>query len=207
MTDLPSALAPSSLREGAVVSFDDDTLVVTGGTIVDAIEKRLRAERTARPPRPAPSGTLLEGVPVLNRGESWIVPISFVPFAAADRSIAGESLRERAGELARSVTSACWFGHGEPIAVDLEESDRAYAAELRRTGARAASWWDDDGTALVLVSYEAAGDESATRAAVHVVPTGWVSTRRPTPPKKMPRIDLDWSWDDVVASGRREASE
>jgi len=103
MTDLPSALAPSSLREGAVVSFDDDTLVVTGGTIVDAIEKRLRAERTARPPRPAPSGTLLEGVPVLNRGESWIVPISFVPFAAADRSIAGESLRERAGELAQRL--------------------------------------------------------------------------------------------------------
>lgn len=199
MTGTSSALAPESLRDGAVVSFDRDTLVVSGGRIVDAVTARARTERIARPaPNPA---DLIEGVvPILRRGEAWIVPLSFVPAAAADRPIAGETLRMRAAELARSVASACWFGHGEPIDIDLDETERAYTAELRRTGARQASWWEVDGAGLVLVHYGAADDDSSTRSALHVVPAGWVSTRRPTPPKKMPPLDLDWSWVDVVAA-------
>ncbi len=192
-----SAWAPASLHDGAVVSFDGDTLIATGGAIVEAIENRVRDARATRPLPP----TLLDGaVRLLERGEAWIAPLSFVPFAAGDRLVAGERLATRAAELARGVVSACWFAHGDPVEIDVEAtgSDRPYADELARTGARSASWWDVDGTALVLVHYRDGG--RTERSAVHLVPVGWVSTTRPTPRKKLPRMDLDWSWGDVVSS-------
>lgn len=54
------------------------------------------------------------------------------------------------------------------------------------------------GSALVLVVYGEPVPAPATLMALQVVPSGWVSQTRPTPPKKLRGLDLAWSWADVV---------
>lgn len=190
-----SALGAASVRTGAVVSFSDDSLVVDGEAIVAAIEAQLTA-RTARPePR---DQWLLPMVPVLRRGSVWIVPLAWEPTDAAADTAAVDSvdtLASRATDLRSSVRSACWYRAGEAIGVDLapDSALRPYAAELVRIGARTAFWWDFDDSAVVVVV--SGRDQSLT--AIHVVPLGWVSERKPS--KKVPPMDLTWSWADVVA--------
>lgn len=190
----PTALAPASLREGAVVSFDGDTLVTTGAAIVEAIERKLREGAHGAP---GVSDRLIDGVPLLVRDRVWIVPLSSVP-AATTLVVAGEPLSMRASELAQSVGAECSYGHGQPIGIDLVQN-RPYVRALAATDARSALWWEMSDRALVLVRYRDVGERPSERAAIQVVPTGWVSTRRPTPAKKVPRLDLAWSWSDVVA--------
>jgi hypothetical protein len=194
-----SALDAASVRSGAVVSFSDDSLVVGGETIVGAIEEQL----TARAARPEPRDQwLLPMVPALRRGSVWIVPLSWEPTDAAADTAAVDGLASRATDLRSSVRSACWYRAGEAIGVDLapDSALRPYAAELVRIGARTALWWGFDDSAVVLVV--SGRDESLT--AIHVVPLGWVSDRKPS--KKVPPMDLTWSWADVVALAHREAA-
>ncbi|MFS0912091.1 hypothetical protein AB3M89_09890 [Microbacterium sp. 179-I 3D2 NHS] len=101
-----------------------------------------------------------------------------------------------------SIRSACWYRHGDQVSVDLSsdaEPWNRYVAQLVRTGVRRAVWWQFGDAALVLVVHGDPIPSPPTSMALHVVPVGWVSDRRLTPPKKMPPLDLSWSWADVVA--------
>ncbi|MFB7251419.1 hypothetical protein [Microbacterium sp. NPDC056234] len=203
--DLPTALTSDAVRDGAAVSFSGDTLVVTGDGIVEAVETRLlggtqQAERRDH--------WLIDGVPVLSRGEAWIVPLSWEPVRDGGRAAPDDVLRGRAHDLWMSVRSACEFRQGMQIGVDLRsESPRnPYAKELARTGVRRADWWAFGGFAAVLAVYGEPLPAPVSKVALHVVPVGWVSARRPTAAKKMPALDLSWSWADVVAFAESDAA-
>ncbi|WP_406247054.1 hypothetical protein ACI7YT_16595 [Microbacterium sp. M] len=107
-----------------------------------------------------------------------------------------------------SVRSACEFRQGMQIGVDLrsEAPRNPYAKELARTGVRRADWWAFGGFAAVLAVYGEPLPAPVSKIALHVVPVGWVSARRPTAAKKMPALDLSWSWADVVAFGESDAA-
>lgn len=194
-----TAVAPASMQTGAVISFSAETLVASGQEIVAAIESRL-----TRPMVPGAGRDLwlTRAVPALSRGSAWIVPLAWVP----DRpDHADPALRSRVTELWAAVRAACEYRHGAPIGIDVEGVDaarRPYPHELARTGARRADWWEAGDWAIVLVVYGEPIPAPISRMAVHVVPIGWVSERRSTPAKRMPTLDLAWSWADVVAAAR-----
>ncbi len=195
---LRAALAPDSIRTGAVISYDGDAGVVGGPSIIDAIESRLtnRASRIE-----SRDQWLLDGVPVLARGDAWIVPLFSSPPVAEIGSTAHETLAVRATELGESIRHYGDYLHGYPLYIDLPAAPaggRDYASELTRTGARRPGWWASEDSAMVLVYYGGPSPAPTTRMAMHVVPLGWVSERRPIKAKKMPLLNLDWSWADVV---------
>ncbi|MFS0912090.1 hypothetical protein AB3M89_09885 [Microbacterium sp. 179-I 3D2 NHS] len=186
---------------GAVISYSGETLVASGADIVEAASGLL--DRTSRSDRG--DRWLTDVVPVLARGSAWIVPLFSAPSSGDVDEEGRRTLDDRASELGQSITSACWYNYGEPLGVALvgrAEGGRIFASELVRTGAKDASWWAVGDSALVLVYYGEPSPAPKSRMALHVVPVGWVSDRRPTPPKKMPPLDLAWSWADVVALHR-----
>ncbi|MEV7619146.1 hypothetical protein AB0N59_03305 [Microbacterium sp. NPDC089321] len=189
-----SALSMESLRTGAVISFDGEQMVASGAGIVEA------AARLTAQPAAHRDHWLTAAVPVLARGHAWIVPLFWMPegddLAESDR----EALRTRASELGQSIISACRYAYGEPLSVDFAGSGgpALYAAELARTGAATGAWWAVGDHAIVLVYHRAHDGAPTQRMSLQVVPIGWVSERRPTKPKKMPRLDLAWSWSDLV---------
>lgn len=194
-----SALAPGSIGSGAVISYSGDALVVTGGRIIELVQAQL-LQRTSAAERH--DRWLAPGVPALSRGDAWIVPLFWSAPSADIAEPERKQLDTRASELGQDIMSACWYVHGDPISVDFEgltEHDRGYGAELVRTGAKSASWWQFDNVAVVLVYYGEPSPAPKTRMALQVVPLGWVSTRRPTPAKKMSQLNLAWSWADAVA--------
>lgn len=193
-----SATAAASVHAGAVISHSEETLVASGDSVVDAIESGLI--------RPAVSGGggdryLTDAVPALARGSAWIVPLAWVPDRPGHDD---RALRTRATELWSSVRAACEYRHGTQIGIDLDDDDprTPYAHELVRTGARRADWWEAGDSAIVLVVYGEPVPAPFTRMAAHVVPIGRVSPRRASTRRKMPTLDLGWSWADVVAVAR-----
>lgn len=194
-----SPLSRGTIRSGAVISYSDDALVMTGDGIIDLVQSQLLRSSSATERR---DQWLAPGVPVLSRGAAWIVPLFWSAPSADIAESERKQLDTRASELGQDIMSACWYVHGDPISVDFEgltEHDRGYGAELVRTGAKSASWWQFDNVAVVLVYYGEPSPAPKTRMALHVVPLGWVSTRRPTPAKKMSQLNLAWSWADAVA--------
>lgn len=183
----------------AVISYSDDTLVATGGAIVEAVTAQLLTQTR---PKDRRDHWLLDGVPVLARGLAWIIPLFWSPPSVDPGEQHRRTLDVRASELGQSITSACWYDRGDPLGIELvsqTEGGRGYAAELVRTGAKDASWWGFGDFALVLVYYGEPSPAPKSRMALHTVPIGWVSERQPTPAKKMPLLDLAWSGADVVA--------
>lgn len=199
-----TAVSPASIENGAVISHSADSLVASGEGIVAAIESRLAD------PSASIGGSdqwLTDDVPVLCRGSAWIVPLAWVPdHPEGDDQV----LRSRVNELWAAVRAACEYRHGAQIGIDLDGSNASgtpYAAELIRTGARRADWWESEGSAIVLVVYGDPIPAPVRLMAVHVVPIGWVSQRRPTAAKKMPTLDLAWSWTDVVAFAQTDVAD
>lgn len=189
--------APETIRTGAVISFSREKLVVGGDGIIGAIESRLTDGSSAPERR---DQWLADGVPVLSRGDAWIIPLSWQPASSEADSAERQILSGRANELWMAVRSACWYRHGDTVGIDLSSEDgerNRYVAELLRTGARRAGWWEFGDRAVVLVVYGEPLPAPPTLMAVHVVPVGWVSENRPA--KKIPPTDLGWSWTDVVA--------
>lgn len=172
-------------RVAAGVAVDGDGVLMTGERIVGAAEELL-----VRPAAELEEGELLPGVPVIRRGEAWIIPLSWQPPAA---SAPGSALRRRSEDLRSSIRSACEFRYGFGIVADLEKAPPAnpYLRELRRQGARFAGWWATEGKALVLVVHGAPVPEPVSAAALHVVPLGWVSDARPA--RRVPEVDVGWS--------------
>lgn len=200
-----SAQSRDAVRTGGVISYRGDTLVTNGGTIVELVAARLRDRVTAGTGRG--EDRLADGIPILRRGPVRIVPLFSAPSSPDVDERTRHTLDHRASDLGQQIMSACWYSYGDPLSVDLEAPARGgYAAELVRTGAREASWWADDTSALVLVHYGEPSPAPKTRMALHVVPLGWVSERRPTPTKKIPPLDLTWSWEDVVAFAQADAT-
>lgn len=188
-----SALTPDAVREGAVVSFSGDTLVASGGRIIEEADLQLvDPDVQADPSR----SRLLDGVPLLARGDAWIIPLMWNPLTEG-QPVDGE-LSRRGSELWSSIRAWAEYAHGAPIIPDLEEPDlwSAYLRELVSTGARRADWWGSKDAALVLVVYGDPIPAPVRAMALHVVPIGWVSERRA--PKRFPPMDLAWSWADVV---------
>lgn len=201
-----STLSRDSIRTGAVITYCDEALVVTGGAIVEAATTKLIGSVPAASRR---DRWLTHDVPVLSRGPAWIIPLFWSPPGSDLGEQHRQMLDSRASELGQSIMSACWYDRGDPSAVKLvaeAEGGRGYTTELVRTGAKNASWWGFGDEALVLVHYGEPSPAPKTRMALHVVPVGWVSERRPTPPKKMPALDLEWSWADVVAFAESNAA-
>lgn len=197
-----TAVARGAIETGALISFSGDTLVASGDGIVAAIESRLTSRTASNDGR---DRWLTDAVPVLARGAAEIVPLAWVPPHQGRGDGRDRTLGDRVDELWSAVRGACWYRHGEQIGIDLPPDDgRAspYASELVRTGARRADWWEFGDWAVVLVVYGEPIPAPLSLIAVHVVPVGWVSERRRTPPKKMPTLDLEWSWGDVVAFAR-----
>lgn len=145
---------------------------------------------------------LLDGVPLLARGDAWIIPLMWNPLTEG-QPVDGE-LSRRGSELWSSIRAWAEYAHGVPIIPDLEDPDlwSAYLRELVSTGARRADWWGSKDAALVLVVYGDPIPAPVRAMALHVVPIGWVSERRA--PKRFPPMDLAWSWADAVevAGGR-----
>lgn len=201
-----SAVSRDSIRDGAVISYSGDTGVVGGMGIVESVESQLLGPI---PPRSREDRWLMDAVPVLSRGAAWIVPLFSAPQSADNGEEAGRTLDIRATELGQSIRSACWYLHGDPLSIDLAGrtgGPGVYSAELVRTGAKNAFWWACGNSAVVLVYYGERSPAPKTRMALHGVPLGWVSTRRPTPVKKMQGLDLAWSWQDVVAFAESNAA-
>ncbi|WP_447949371.1 hypothetical protein [Microbacterium aurum] len=194
-----SALTPDAVLEGAVVSFSGDTLVASGGRIIEEADLQLvDPDVQADPSR----SRLLDGVPLLARGDAWIIPLMWNPLTEG-QPVDGE-LSRRGSELWSSIRAWAEYAHGVPIIPDLEDPDlwSAYLRELVSTGARRADWWGSKDAALVLVVYGDPIPAPVRAMALHVVPIGWVSERRA--PKRFPPMDLAWSWADAVevAGGR-----
>lgn len=202
--NLGNAFAPDSVRTGAVISYSGEKLIVNGERIIRAIEARLTAPGLTLD---RSDQWLADNVPLLSRGEAWIVPLSWEPPDTDSDASERQKLRDRANELWIDVRSSCSYRQGNQIAVDLApdpgQSGR-YVSELVRTGARRADWWGFNDSAVVLVVHGEPLPAPKSMIAVHVVPIGWVSTRRPA--KKVPRLDLSWSWAEVVEFASREAS-
>lgn len=200
---LGAAFAPDSVRTGAVISFSAEKLIVSGEGIVRAVEDRLTDSGAAGV---RSDQWLADNVPLLSRGEAWIVPLSWEPRETDAGVSERQKLRDRANELWIDVRSSCSYRQGNQIAIDLSADGESgpYASELLRTGVRRADWWEFGSFAIVLVVHGEPLPAPKTMVAVHVVPSGWVSMRRPA--KKIPRLDLSWSWADVVEFARREAS-
>ncbi|MDW4573528.1 hypothetical protein R8Z57_12160 [Microbacterium sp. M3] len=201
-----AALSRDAIRTGAVISYCGDELVVTGGALVEAVTAALLGPAA---PKPGGDRWLTPEVPVLSRGPAWIVPLFWSPSTSDLGRQQHELLDRRGSELGQAIMSACWYLRGEPLGIELEgdaDGGRGYAAELVRTGAKDASWWGFGDDALVLVYYGDPSPAPKTRMALHVVPVGWVSARRPTPAKKMPALNLEWDWAAAVAFAEADAA-
>lgn len=202
MTDphLPQRFAPTASVTGAVITFDGDHLVTFGDSIFTAAEARLTNVAAAPERR---DHWLTPDVPVLSRGEAWIVPLFWMPADSLLDDAERQALSARAAELGQSIMGAGWYGHGDALSIDFEADGGPgiYAAELARAGVTRAAWWAVGSFALVLAFHRASGADQ--RMALHVVPVGWVWSWRPTPAKKMPPLDLSWTWDEVVSFVRQ----
>lgn len=205
-------LAPASVRTGAVIAFRDagstEEPAISADEILDAVEAVLTDPSAA-----GATGDrwLRPDVPALSRGAAWIVPLSWEPPPSDD-----EVLRARAGRLWKDMRGACENRHGAQIGIDLSADDgslSAYAAELTRTGARRADWWQSGDHAIVLIVYGPPLPEPKTAIALQVVPRSWVwdDARRAAVTRGGPRPDdLRWSWADVVSfahAGKTEAAD
>ena len=200
-----TALSPESIQTGAVISFNGDSLVASGEAIIGAVESRLTARGGSLDRQDL---WLTDDVAALSRGDAWIVPLSWHPPLTAIDDTTRRSLDARASELGASIRDACSYRSGDALGIDLA-SDASYAAELARTGAKNAAWWEFGNFAVVLVFYGKAGPAPKESMALHVVPIGWVSERRSTLRKKLPPLDLEWSWADLVefaSAGDAEAA-
>lgn len=204
-----TAFSRDSIRTGAVVSFSGDTFVVSGAQIISEIESQFSDPASWPELR---DRWLMKGVPILSRGDAWVVALTWEPPLPDADATERRELSARSDELWMAVRSVCSHRYGNQIGVDLSaRTGRAtgYAAALLRTGARRADWWASGQSAVVLVVYGDSLPAPKSATALHVVPIGWVSERRPT--RKLPRIDVEWSWVDVVAlyaaSTRAETSE
>lgn len=173
----PGVTGADWLAGGAGIGHEG--MLAIGARIVTA------AETLLVPPAAPPVGDVLcDGVPVLSRGEAWVVPLAW---RRPTLGPAGDEHRRRAGELWRGIRVDCEFRHGNGLSVDLESaSPNAYVAALLAQGARRADWWGSDRKALVLVTQ----GEPVTASALHVVPLGWVS--QVSPSRRIRAVDLSW---------------
>jgi len=192
-----SALSPSACRSGAVITYSGDFLVSSGATIIAAIE--------SHPPETWTPGErrdrwLVDGVPLLARGDAWIVPLSWEP-VRPEPPASAETLAARSNELWLAVRSDCDHRYGNGVTLDLDDEDRRvpFARALVAAGARRAIWWESGPIALVLVISRGGAVEDGTAMALYVVPTAWVSARRSGSRKKTTPTDVAWSWADAVA--------
>lgn len=194
---MPTALAASAITEGAVITWDGDSLITTGESIVEAVEALLAQGHGVGEQQ---DRWLLPGIPLLRRGAIGIVPLSWAPTTPNDERSAAE-LDSRESELWSAVGSICWHLHGNQIAVDLPGGGgelRPYGAELARTGARRADWWSSGDWALVRIVYGDPIPAPVRAIALQIVPMDWVWSARRYPKAAAP-TDLSWSWSDVVA--------
>lgn len=189
-----AALSPESIQTGAVISFDGESLVASGEDIIGAVESLLTSRGGSLDRR---DRWLTDDVAALSRGDAWIVPLSWHPPLPAIDDVTRRTLDARASELGAGIRDACSYRSGDPLVIDLA-SDGSYATELARTGAKNAAWWEFGNFAVVLVFYGNAGPAPKESMALQVVPIGWVSERRPTPRKKIPPLNLEWSWTNLV---------
>lgn len=164
-------------------------LALEGADIVRALEPRLTGLATAA----RQGGWLAGGIPVLARGDAWLVPVAWAARPASGDLDARE-LDERISHLWMKLRGACSYLQGDPIGIDLAEPG-GYAAALAESGATRADWWAFGDRAVVLMVGRGAVD-AARSLALHIVPIGWVWDRRRV---VMPATDLRWSWADVVA--------
>ena len=155
--------------------------------VMDAVDAMLAGEPTRR------------DIPVLQRGSARLLPLAL----EADPTSTGRDPHEEEGRMrvvADAIRGACEYREGQAITFDLNQrgTDRvgSYASALRRANATAAQYWIyRDGHGLVLAW---TGDAAkGTRAlALHVVPAGWVTSRRGKP--AIDHIDVAWSAKDVA---------
>ncbi len=187
-SDATAWVAGREVRDDGIVSPGGHDPAAVAERILDAIEDHDGV---------APAGALLDGLPVLIRDEARIVPLAWRPPEAAS-----EVFPATANEIWTAVRSACEHRHGSGLSVGLEQDPprNAYIRELARTGVRRADWWASEQSALVLVVHGEPVPAPLTASALHLVPLGWVSDRRPA--RRVPPTDLAWSPADIGRLGR-----
>lgn len=146
-----------------------------------------------------------QDLPVISRSDAWIVPLSWEPHDPVGGDARRHDLSARTNRMWLAIRNWCSHEFGEAVAVDLSvgRDGRGYVNELVRRGASRANWWRSGDWALVLV-VSSEPSAAAESMALHIVPVGYVSERRPS--KKVPPLDLRWSWADVVALAKRPTS-
>ncbi|MFF4082207.1 hypothetical protein ACFYZN_22750 [Streptomyces sp. NPDC001777] len=199
------AFGSETIHTGAVLPSD-------GEQLFPAVETLLAGTSSAVPGR---DGWLADNIPLLSRGDAWILPFFWHPLGADTGAEERRDLDERSGRLWSAIGSWCWYHQGDPIGIGLPpaaDSDLPveYAQELWRTGARRADWWQFDDRAVVRVVHGEPIPAPITAMAVHVVPVSWAWYNRGPGAKgiwsvkEMPPTDLGWSWADVVELAGRE---
>lgn len=204
MSSEPGPFERGTIGSGAVLLATDQQLF----SAIDAL-----LDGTARV-APGRDGWLADGVPLLSRGDAWILPYFWQPADANIDEAERKRLRERSGELWNSIGGWCWYHRGDPIGIDLPSEagsglPTGYAKELVRTGARGADWWSAGDRAIVRVVHGDPVPAPITAMAVHVVPKHWAWYDRRRPGglwrvTEMRPTDLAWSWADVVALARQD---
>ncbi|MFS0868093.1 hypothetical protein AB3M83_12270 [Microbacterium sp. 179-B 1A2 NHS] len=180
----------------------DEVRSLSGGGTLGVAEQIVVAAETFVGPTGSlpPTGAIADGVPVLARGAASVIPLSWRPSPAP-----ADAFAARANELWTAVRAACEHRHGAALSVDLGDggSRNGYVRELNRTGVRRADWWESGGAALVLVVHGPPLPARPTATALHVVPLGWVSERRPS--RTVGPAELSWSGIDLddAHEGRR----
>jgi len=167
-------------------------------TIVEAVVRRLIDPATSvGSGREDPASAL----PVIERGEVRIVPLAEIhdPLPGQDGP---DDFPARASTLWMRTRSALEYRFGMPVGVDLQDGANPYLRELARTGVQVAHCWILDARALLLVAEGPPPPAPTNRLALHVVPSGWVSTRRPA--RRIPAVDLSWDWPDASGAAAPE---
>ena len=188
---------PSSARVGAVLATD-------GEPIVADIELMLEAPGRGRPAR---SGVVAGGIPLIDRGDVVIVPLVWNPPEPSGSDEEREAALQRASGLWRGVRSACAYRHGNEIAVPLlprsADSD-GYTRALVESGARSAVWWLFGQYAVVMVVAGEPLPAPLTHLSLHIVRAD-TSVPGAIAPIVEHDVDVSWTWDDVVAAARADS--
>lgn len=163
-----AAFDPESVTSGSILPVSDQQLFSAIDTLIAGTAPVVRGR----------DGWLADGVPLLSRGDAWILPLYWHPQDSTLSKEQRRHLRDRSSELWNGIRGWNWNHHGDQIGIDLQpESDSElptrYANELVRTGARRADWWGSGGRILVRVDYGDPIPAPIAAMALHFVPNHW----------------------------------
>jgi hypothetical protein len=185
--DSETAFGPASLLEGALLPWQGRNALQAydglNGKAFDATS----------------DGWLTPYNPVLVRGEARILPLAWRGDVASGHGTAVVSAELDEFVSHMQVTGMHWAGTWsdfDRLQEAKKNSVASYAAALLDSGVTQGNFWVLTGSIALGLIWAGEETEGTMSLALHVVPSDWVSQRRPA--KSVADIDLRWSWADVI---------